>query len=249
MKKLFLIVFLIFLSTEGAEGDLQCGANADYLSTSALGHNLGNFVTSTTGTVVAWAKPLGSPPTTTNCYTATAFLGDGAQVIGLGTSEPGWWCGDVWGGAAEALFATHSAGWQHLALKWGGGSASLYRDGVLIDTESYTGPIPDMAGLIILCGNQTTYSPDQIAGVEMYPVALSDATIAAMAASRIHGLMSVSPNVRWQLHDCPNGTQGPTVDFKDLSGFNRDIRGVNEAGSPGIICRASEHVMWPWGVE
>ena len=239
---------LLALLVGSPHADVYCDGVDDLLTQA---QTLDTFINATTFTVVAWVASPGSVFATTNCWSSGPFLMDTSEYLAIGrtgTADTGNVCVYAYDGADKLLTWPIWAGGFHMAARLSGGTLTLFVGGYNV-TSRTMGAIGDVSAALQLCGGPDGHSPDRIIDVVVYDTALSDETIAAMGASRLHYTPRGSPTAYWPLDDCADGGRGDTVSFKDRSGNNRHLTGNRGGNGDGLLCRATDLLSRPMEIQ
>ena len=253
------LVLILLLCARLVHADIVCDGVDDDLTS---GVALSTFMSGTTGSMMLWYQPTGTPnwSNTTECFEGERTLGDFALVDGsyAGIYRHGnlngndRLCAYHWDGTEDRVEAAYTTNaWTHLAWVHSGGSLTFYKDGLSQGVVSsgttalLTGNFRVCLGIADLQGNH----PGQgvVAGVEIYNVEVSAAEIAAKATARLHRFGSTGRSGAWTLDSCATTGQGHA--FYDSSHGGHPLTGDDGPNNAGLTCLANGVLTYPWGVE
>jgi hypothetical protein len=194
-------------------------------------------------TLMGWIRVLNTPGGSNNaCSFDGAIIRDSGRLYGLGLRNATQWCFNSNDGTIDEIVATSTSGWHHLAGRHSGGVLELFIDGVSVAT---------LASGNSLCAPDTFNLADRVnnrvAGAMIFPVALSDGEIEAIAKRRQLGPVRTMPSLDIRFDTCPDGTSGTT--FPDQSGNGNTGTGQLGGNGTGLTCRASEFFRREWGPQ
>ena len=237
---MMLALLLLLLWSALAWADIDVDQEDDGLFTSA---DISNFITPTAGTYMGWLKVIEDVVTSgSDCAVSTTLLRDGEAWTGLGRSGANF-CASFYDGSPHELSTPASLGWHHLALAWGGGTLTLYVDGVAAASTA-VGALIAGTGANLELGRR---GGSRLSTVHVYSTDVGAAYISAMARSRLTTIGSLAPTGYWPLDDCGDGANGDGATLHDRSGGNWPATANNGDDNLGTTCRASDYLRRkPW---
>lgn len=228
---------------------VQCDGIDDLLTT---GVALSEFVTPGAFTVMGWIRVLNGAPTSVQCWNGGPMTTDAGGYHALGRTSSTQFCGNMYdaGTGLQMLTTPSSPNWHHLALSLGGGTLTLFLDGVATGSLNPVGNITNVTHHVQLCQSLEGQTlSDIIEDMRYYDVALSVVEIEVLAQSRRRDVGRTLPSVHWTLDGCSDGSSAQGTVFADRSGHGRPAAGNDGANNAGLTCRASEFVTYGWGVD
>ena len=256
-----LLLLLLMAHVRPATGDIICDGADDDLES---GLSLSTFMSASTGSLLFWYKPTGTPSwsTTTNCYDGERTIGNWDVTAGnymgiyrhgnLGGNDR--LCAWNWDGDEDLVEAAYVPGaWTHLAWVHSGGTLDFYKDGVLQgsvpsgNTENITETFRVCTGGTIATGRLP--GEGVVTGVEVFPTAVPATETTAKANARLHRFGRSNRSGAWTLDGCTTPADADGVSFYDHSGNGRTLTGNNGPDNNGLTCLGNTLLTYPWGPE
>ena len=142
--------------------------------------------------------------------------------------------------------------WTPLAWVHDGGTLTLYKDGVAVDSTP-AGLTGSLAGKFHVCMGLAfelqgiVLSEGTITAVEIFSTALSPLEIRTKAAARLHHFGATRRSGAWALDGC--STTGEGRSFFDSSGNGHHLVGNDGASNTGLTCLGNTLLTYAWGAE